>query len=157
MALVAAPQPPAAIDRSAVDLRLSVMRLARRLRIQRVPGALNLACLSALGHLDREGPATTTALAAVDRITPQSMTRSVAELVERGLVERAPDPADRRQTLLKITLSGREFIERDRQLRDAWLTQAMGEQLTDVERDLLLLAGRLLDRLADSPIKEEVS
>jgi DNA-binding MarR family transcriptional regulator len=148
---------PVVIDRAAVDLRLSVMRLARRLRTQRLPGDLNLACLSALGHLEREGPATTTSLAAVDRITPQSMTRSVAELVDRGLVERSPDPEDRRQTLLHITESGRDFLERDRQRRDAWLTQALAEQLTDVERDLVLLAGRLLDRLAASPGEEQSS
>lgn len=140
-----------AVDPAAIDLRLSVMRLARRLRAQRLPGDLPLGCLSALGRLERDGDATTSELATAERITPQSMARSVAELVRRGLVGRAADPADGRQTLLHITDAGREYVALDRRRRDAWLSRAMAEHLTDVERDLLLVAGRLLDRLAASP------
>lgn len=150
-AVVPGPAKPSAVDPDAVDLRLSVMRLARRLRAQRGPGDLALGCVTALGHLEREGAATTSELAAAERITPQSMARSVGELVGRGLVRRAPHPSDGRQTLLQITPQGKRFIARYRQRRDAWLTWAMGEQLTDVERDLLVLAARLLDRLAASP------
>jgi DNA-binding MarR family transcriptional regulator len=143
------------IDPAAVDLRLSVMRLARRLRAERLPGDLNLGSLSVLGQLERGGPATTSELAAAERITPQSMTRTVNQLVERGLVERSPDPMDGRQTLLRITPPGSELVARDRASRDAWLTRAMAEQLTDVERGLLLLAGRVLDRLAETPKDDE--
>jgi DNA-binding MarR family transcriptional regulator len=146
----------AVIDPAAADLRLSVMRLARRLRALRTPGDLTLSGISVLGRLERDGAATTSELAAAERITPQSMTRPVADLVERGLVERAPHPSDGRQTLLRITPEGSRIIARDRQRRDAWLTRAMGEHLTDVERDLLLLAARLLDRLAALPAESPV-
>jgi len=147
------PETPA-VDPAAYDLRNSVMRLARRLRAQRVPGELTLGALAVLGRLDREGASTTTELAAAERVTPQSMTRTVGALVERGLVLRTPDPADGRQTLLHVTEEGRAFIRADRERRDAWLSRAMAAHLNDVERDLLLLAGRLLDRLGQAPDPE---
>jgi DNA-binding MarR family transcriptional regulator len=149
--MLASEQVPPAIDPAAADLRLAVMRLARRLRALRTPGDLTLSGLSALGRLERDGAATTSELAAAERITPQSMSRPVADLAERGLVERVPHPSDGRQTLLRITAEGSRVIARDRQRRDAWLTRAMNEHLTEVERDLLLLAARLLDRLAALP------
>lgn len=138
------------IDRAATDLRLSVMRLARRLRAERDPGDLTLGRLSVLGRLERDGPATASALAAAERITPQSMARIVQYLIGAGLVDRGQDPADRRAALLRITGPGRDVVLRDRRQREAWLSQAMAEHLTEVERELLLLAARLMDRLATS-------
>ncbi|WP_063795938.1 MarR family winged helix-turn-helix transcriptional regulator [Streptacidiphilus griseoplanus] len=137
-------------DRAAVDLRLSVMRLARRLRAEREPGGLTLGRLSVLGYLERDGPATASALANAERITPQSMARIVQHLIGDGLVERGQDPADRRASLLRITDAGRELVLQDRRKREAWLSEALATRLTDVERELLLLAARLLDRLASS-------
>ncbi|WP_377267215.1 MarR family winged helix-turn-helix transcriptional regulator [Peterkaempfera sp. SMS 1(5)a] len=137
-------------ERAAVDLRLSVMRLARRLRAEREPGDLTLGRLSVLGHLERDGPATASALANAERITPQSMARIVQHLLGAGLVERSQDPADRRASLLRITEAGRELVLQDRRQREAWLSEALATQLTEIERDLLMLAARLLDRLATS-------
>jgi DNA-binding MarR family transcriptional regulator len=137
-------------DRAAVDLRLSVMRLARRLRAEREPADLTLGRLSVLGRLERDGPATASALANAERITPQSMARIVQHLLGTGLIERSQDPSDRRASLLRITGTGRELVLRDRRQREAWLSEALATQLTEVERELLMLAARLLDRLAAS-------
>ncbi|MFB9567149.1 MarR family winged helix-turn-helix transcriptional regulator [Saccharopolyspora hordei] len=134
---------------AAADVRNGVMRLARRLRAERDPGELTLGRLAVLGRLERDGPATTSALAVAERVTPQSMARIVQHLISAGLAERAPDPDDRRAAIVRITDAGREQVQQDRQRREAWLARAMSE-LSDVERDLLVLAARLLDRLADS-------
>ncbi|MFI8998539.1 MarR family winged helix-turn-helix transcriptional regulator [Streptomyces sp. NPDC053542] len=139
------------LDHAAVELRNSLMRVARRLRAQRPPGELALGAMAVLGRLERDGPATASELAAAERVTPQSMARPVARLVELGLVERRPDPADGRQTLLHPTDEGRELIRADRARKDVWLARAMATHLNDVERDLLLLTTRLLDRLAAAP------
>ncbi|POX42288.1 MarR family transcriptional regulator [Streptomyces sp. Ru73] len=136
------------LDHAAVELRNSLMRITRRLRAQRPPGELNLGALAVLGRLDRDGPATASELAAAERVTPQSIARPVTRLVELGLVERRPDPADGRQTLLHPTEQGLAFLRADRERRDVWLARAMATHLSDVERDLLHLAARLLDRLA---------
>lgn len=142
------------IDPAVSDLRISVMRLSRRLRSERLPGDLTLGAMAALAQLERYGPATTSELAANERITPQSMTRTVTELVDRGLVERTPDPTDGRQTLLLVTPAGAEFVARSSEQRDAWLTRALAN-LTEAERGLLLVAGPLLDRLASLPSDDD--
>ncbi|MER7394718.1 MarR family transcriptional regulator [Streptomyces sp. NPDC000151] len=139
------------LDHAAVELRNSLMRMARRLRAQRPPGELTLGTMAVLGRLERDGPATASELAAAERVTPQSMARPVTRLVDLGLVDRRPDPADGRQTLLHATDSGRELIRVDRARKDVWLARAMAAHLNDVERDLLLLTTRLLDRLAAAP------
>ncbi|GGI99272.1 MarR family transcriptional regulator [Saccharopolyspora subtropica] len=134
---------------AAAEVRLGVMRLARRLRVERGPGELTPSQLATLGLLARGGPATASALAAAERVTPQSMARIVQRLIDAGLAERDTDPSDRRAAIVRITEAGRRQVLRDRCQREAWLAQAMAG-LTDVERDLLVLAARLLDRLADA-------
>ncbi len=58
------------------------------------------------GHLPLEG-ARASELAARAQITKQSMGEVVRELVELGLVETRPDPADRRAKLVTYTERGR--------------------------------------------------
>ncbi|MFI0462669.1 MarR family winged helix-turn-helix transcriptional regulator [Saccharopolyspora sp. 5N102] len=139
----------AGIAAAATEVRMGVMRLARRLRAERESGELTLGRLAVLGRLERDGPATASALAAAERVTPQSMARIVQHLIDAGLAARDTDPADRRAAIVRITEAGRSQVLRDRGRREAWLAQAM-TGLTDVERELLVLSARLLDRLADS-------
>ncbi len=68
----------------------------------------------ALSTLDQEGPMRLGALAAECRVTQPGMTRLVAQMVEHGVVERHPDPADERAVVVEITEAGREA-------RNAWL------------------------------------
>ena len=91
----------------ASELRLSVMRLARRLRNERHPdNPLGVAALSALGVLFREGECTIGALAAHERVRPPSMTRTVNCLVDEGYAERRADATDGRQVLVALTDEG---------------------------------------------------
>ena len=60
----------------------------------------------ALNVLWRHGPMRPGALAEHLRIAARSATEVVDDLQERGLVARAPDPADRRATLVTLTESG---------------------------------------------------
>lgn len=130
---------------------MGVMRLARRLRAEREPGELTPSRFAVLGRLERDGPATASALASAERVAPQTMARIVQHLLDAGLAERAPDPADRRATLIRITEQGEQRVLADRSKHEAWLAQAMDE-LTEAERELLLLAARLHDRLADTTL-----
>lgn len=135
---------------AANELRLSMMRLVRRLRAERPPHGLSLTRIDALGRLDRDGPATVTELAAAEGITPQSMARAMAELVESGLVTRQSDPHDGRQVLLAIAADGEALLAEDRARRSTWLAVTMADRLSPEERDVLRIAGRLLDRLAEA-------
>jgi DNA-binding MarR family transcriptional regulator len=132
---------------AARELRQSVMRLSRRLRQEQPVHGLGLTKMTFLSHLDRADAATTSELAAAEGVAQQSAARPIAEMVEAGLICREPDPRDGRQVLLRLSSRGRHLLEADLAQRDAWLAEAMAERLTDVERDLLVLSARLLDRL----------
>jgi len=127
-------------------LRISIMRVARRLRGQRPDNGLTLTQLSALGTLDRHGPMSPGELAAHEKVQPPSMTRTLAFLEERRLVLRTPHPRDGRQHVVALTDEGRQLLREDRRRREAWLAQRLAE-LTAEERALLRAAAPVLERL----------
>jgi DNA-binding MarR family transcriptional regulator len=135
-------------DELAVEVREAVSRLARRLRQERPPHELGLTSLSVLSRLYRLGPASPSALAAAENVQPQSMTRALAVLTERGLVVREPHPTDRRQTVVSVTDAGRAVLDEDRSRRDAWLAGVIADRLTPVEREFLRAAAKLLEVLS---------
>ncbi|MEV6129005.1 MarR family transcriptional regulator [Streptomyces violaceusniger] len=98
----------------------------------------------------RNGPMSAGALATADRQRPQSLTRVFVELQRDGLISRTRDTHDGRQQVLEITQPGREALAHDLVQRDAWLDIALAA-LNETERQVLLLAARLMDRLAVSP------
>jgi DNA-binding MarR family transcriptional regulator len=130
-------------------LRISVLRLARRLRAERSSADLTLTQISALSALDRHGPSTPSELAAHERVQPPSMTRVVAALEDRGLVSRVAHPTDRRQVLVAVTDRARAMLLEDRRRREAWLVAHLAD-LTPSERAVLQAAAPILDRLAAS-------
>jgi DNA-binding MarR family transcriptional regulator len=133
----------------ASELRVSLMRLARRLRAERLDEGLTPTQLAVLGTLDRHGPMTLGELASHEKVQPPSMTRTTAVLEERGLLTRVAQEIDRRQVRVAISDSGLALLREDRKRRDAWLA-ARFEQLTSDERALLHQVAPLLDRLAQS-------
>ncbi len=139
--------------RAATAVRRGSTRLARRLRMERPePEASELSnlALGVLGHLHRRGPMTPGALAAAERLQPQSLTRTLARLERQHLVQRRPDDRDHRRSLLALTEAGRQTLIQDMHHRDDWLAAAIARHLTRAERDLLRIAGDLMDRLADA-------
>lgn len=137
------------LARHAGELRVSMSRLARRLRREDRGHGLTLSQQSALIRLDLLGAATLSELAAEERVRPQSMARTLDTLAAAGLVRRAPHPTDRRQTVIRPTEAGRVVIAQNQLRRDAWLARAMASALSPEERDLLIRAGALMDRLAE--------
>jgi DNA-binding MarR family transcriptional regulator len=137
--------------RAATAVRQGTTRLARRLRVVRPETSQTALELGILAHLYRRGPMTPGALAAAERLQPQSLTRTLASLERQRLAVRQPDDRDRRRSLLAITDAGRQALATDMRGRDAWLAAAMARQLTRAEQDLLRIAADLLDRLADDP------
>jgi DNA-binding MarR family transcriptional regulator len=131
----------------ASTLRISVMRLARRLRAERVHGTLTLSQLATLGTLDRHGPMTLGELAAHERVQPPSMTRIVTGLEEYGLVVREHHAIDRRLVIVHLTEEALGLIAADRRRRDAWLARGLRE-LTPDEHDALRRAVPVLEKLA---------
>ena len=131
----------------APDLRIAVMRLARRLRTERTSDALTPSQMAVLGTLVREGPRCPGELAAAERVRPPSMTRILNSLQSAGLVDRTPHPHDGRQVLYDVTDVGRALVQRDRRRRDHWLAQRMA-RLTPEQRQALDAAVPILNDLA---------
>jgi DNA-binding MarR family transcriptional regulator len=131
-----------------VALRRGVLRLGRRLRAQRPSvGGLSANALSVLAHLAIEGASSPGAIAQAEAQQPQSLTRTFAELEQRGWIVRSKNPADQRQQMLDITVQGLGALMADVQSRDRWLTEAL-QTLTPAERQLLAIAGPLMERVA---------
>lgn len=131
----------------ASEMRQSVMRLARRMRRERLSTDLTLTQLSALGAIERHGPLTPGELADHERVRPPSMTRTLAALEGLGLVGRTPHPTDRRQALVALTPAARDMLREDRRRRDAWLARRLRE-LPAADREALRRAAPVLERLS---------
>src|SRR5260370_31399934 len=108
----------------ATSLRISVSRLGRRMRAERAAQGLQPELsdsqLAALAALEKR-TMTPGELAEHEKVQPPSITRVIASLEERGLIQRLPHPSDRRQVVLTVTDQGRDVVRKLRQLREAWL------------------------------------
>jgi len=131
----------------ATDLRIAVNRLSRTLRAQKADTAVTDAQFSALARLHREGPMTLAELSRQDGVTPPSMTKSIAALVDRGLVSKDDHGDDRRKVLLAATPAGSAFVEETRRRRDDWLSPRLTALSAD-ERRTLTDATEIMRRLA---------
>jgi DNA-binding MarR family transcriptional regulator len=129
-------------------LRAGVLRLARRLRVERDRSALSNAKVAVLSHLARVGASSPSRISRDERQQPQSLTRVFAELEAEGLIERHPDAGDGRQSVLALTGSGRAALAADMQLRDRWLADAMSG-LSPTELGVLALAAGIIERIGE--------
>ncbi|MGE0800360.1 MAG: MarR family winged helix-turn-helix transcriptional regulator [Lautropia sp.] len=100
--------------------------------------------------LSRQGPSHLNGIAAFTFLPQSSLSRSIAQLAERGLVRNARNAADRRIARIELTAAGHRHFER--------LTVAINEacraafQLRPAEEAALLRTiDTLIARLSDSP------
>jgi DNA-binding MarR family transcriptional regulator len=132
---------------TAAKLRLAIVRTARRMR-QEAGTDLTPTLAAALGTIERKGPITPSELADAERIKRPTATRTAAQLEERGLIVRAPDPADGRVSLLSISAEGRALLKRVRSRKNAYLARGLRDF---DEEDLRTLdhAAEVLERLLE--------
>src|ERR1700753_1922645 len=130
-----APRPIRSDAGLASELRISLSRLPRRRRAERVARGvateLSDTQLAALAALERHEAMTPGELAEHEKVQPPSMTRVIAVLEGRGLVRRAPHLTDRRRVVLTVTDEGRDLVELVRRRREAWLAPRLPELTAD--------------------------
>ena len=143
-----AENPDPDLNAIAETLRESIGLLLRRLRQMPALGELTLPESAALTRLDRGGPTTASALARLERISPQSIGATLAALEARGLVERRSDPNDGRRVVLSVTEAGHKTMRNRRNARTEHLARALSTGFSRAELDLLTAAAPLLERLA---------
>lgn len=135
------------IAEQSTALRMSTLRLARRLRAERVDPSLSDGQFAVLGWLHKHGPLTLTQLAERERVSAPSMNRTVNCLEEVGYLVREADEADRRRSNIRLTDAGRDIVTTTLKQRDAWLTTRLRE-LSKEDRAALARAAELMGELA---------
>ena len=103
---------------------------------QRRPAGLTFARAALLATLDADGPQRMGQLAHRLGVVPRTVTPMVDALEDEGLLDREPDPADRRATLLRITDAGRSELSRTRSDRRSAVDEVFAA-LDDDERTAL--------------------
>lgn len=146
---------------AAAQLRLGIVRTARRLRQEAAAEATGLTptSTSALATVERHGPLTPSELAKLERVRRPTVTRTLGCLEREGLVERTPDPADGRSSLVSVNAVGRERLRRLRRRKNAYLAKRMRDLPTadveTLERAAQILEGMLESE--DAPARRGVS
>jgi DNA-binding MarR family transcriptional regulator len=138
------------IHQVAGALQVAVGLLRRQLRQTQGDGELSAPETAALARLDRGGPATASALARLEQISPQSMGATLGALEARGLIERRGDPADGRRIVLSVTDAGLRVLRNRRSARTEQLARALSAGFTRTERRQLMAAAPLIERLAQN-------
>jgi DNA-binding MarR family transcriptional regulator len=128
-------------------LQLVLARTARRLR-QEAGADLSPSLSSALASIDRHGPVTPSEVAAHERVQRPTATRVIGRLEELGLVDRAPDPSDRRSSLLSASPEGRALLRRLRTRKSQYLARRLAG-LDAGELETLDRAAAILERMLD--------
>ncbi len=145
----AAPTRDQRSDELAGELRLSVARLARRLR-QQDQTDMGPTLTSALASVARHGAPSHGELAGMEGLSAPTITSIVDKLAARGFVRREADPADRRVTRVHATPEGVAALESMRTRRTEWL-EAQLRSLPPRDLDRLAAAAEVLRRLAEAP------
>jgi DNA-binding MarR family transcriptional regulator len=123
--------------------------VARRLRVASMAALsahdVTPAQVRAIRVLDAHGGVRSKELAQHLKIAPRSATEVVDALEAKGLASRAPDPTDRRATLVSLTDRGRELSAEARRLRGA-ASEELFQRLSKTDRAAL---GRILRKLTE--------
>ena len=138
------------LSERAAHLRTAIVRTARRLRQEAAAetSGLTPTSVAALATIERHGPLTPSEIAAIERVKRPTLTRTLGCLEREGLIDRAPDPADGRSSLVSVNGAGRERLRRLRGRKNAYLARRM-KDLSDEEVETLERAAEILERMRE--------
>ncbi len=119
----------------------AMMRFGRVMR-HRIPGdTLEQGTFWLLKSLATDGAMRVTDLAGCTNLDTSTVSRHVTQLERAGLIERTPDPDDRRAQLVTLSAEGRTHLEAGFRRRRELLTRSLeGWEPTDVAQLDRLLA-----------------
>jgi DNA-binding MarR family transcriptional regulator len=138
------------LSERAAHLRMAIVRTARRLRQEAAAetSGLTPTSVAALATIERHGPLTPSEIAEIERVKRPTITRTLGCLEREGLIDRAPDPADGRSSLVSVNGAGRERLRRLRGRKNAYLARRMKE-MTSEEVETLERAAEILERMRE--------
>lgn len=133
----------------AASLRTAIAQLSRQLRHTSAAAGLTPSQISVLFTIVRAGPLRMTELAIAEGINPTMLSRITGNLCRRGLIEREPDPEDRRAIRVRATAAAeqmRESIQAERSAALAQYTETLDEQQRRTLRDAIPILEHLAQR-----------
>jgi DNA-binding MarR family transcriptional regulator len=133
-----------------VDAVWGLRRVTRRVVRESFPEpALPPSEAELLALVSRAEGTTVNEAAQALQLAPNTVSTLVGRLARAGLLERRPDPADRRAARLHLTVAGTTRVRQFHRHREAVLARAL-DTLDDHERRALAAALPAMGRLADS-------
>lgn len=141
--------------RQVTRLRLTVLRLARRIR-KNEASRFSPPQQSVLAILDSYGPMTPGRLAEIEAVQPPSITRILGQLEQLGVVTREPDKDNLRQVQIRLTDEGLLAAAEVHSGRDEWLA-TMLERLPADRKDSLMDLVETLELLLEESAVETTS
>ncbi|HEY1870697.1 MAG TPA: MarR family transcriptional regulator [Chitinophagaceae bacterium] len=134
----------------ASELRTAVTRLIKKLRKKTETGmSLSLTERSTLGLLDQQGELLPNELAAMEKITNQSMSQILNHLGKLGYINRRISKDDKRKSIISLSTKGAAVLKQVRSEKDSWMYQAINKACSQEEIEVLKKAIVPLKRLID--------
>ncbi|MGI4727602.1 MAG: MarR family winged helix-turn-helix transcriptional regulator [Janthinobacterium lividum] len=134
----------------ASELRMVITRLIKKLRSKASANdKLSLTERSTIVLLDQHKELFPNELAAMEKVTTQSMSQILNHLVELGYINRRISNTDRRKAIISLSEKGQQMLHQVRNERDEWLNRALAETCSAAEQEILRQALSPLTKLVD--------
>jgi DNA-binding MarR family transcriptional regulator len=78
------------------------------------------------------------------------MSQILNKLEEQAIIKKTPSKEDKRKVCISLTSSGKKMVEKTRYDRDEWMKAAIEKSLTDKEKELLIKALPVLNKLVET-------
>ena len=139
----------ASLETLSAELVVYAGRLVRAVS-RRSSQELPAASLRLLSQVDELGPVTIGHLAAADRCTQPTMSNAVHHLVDKGWLDKRPNPSDARSSLVELTREGRAVLAAARRGNAAIVAERLRADPHHDQQDLAT-AVAVLKGLLDTP------
>jgi len=134
----------------ATELRTTITRLIKKLRNKSISSEqLSLTERSTLALLDQHKELLPNELAAMEKITRQSMSQILNHLQQLGYIIKRTHDTDNRKTIISLSKEGQNILYKVRNERDEWLQKALQETCSTKEQELIQKALVPLTKIVD--------
>ena len=134
----------------AENLRVVISRLVKILRNQiKNDERLSLTESSTLALVYQYSKILPSELAAIEKVTTQSMSQIINKLLEHGFIKKTSSKTDKRKVNISITAIGKKIVEKRRSEKQEWLALSIFEKTTEKEKKVVVNAIQVLTKLVD--------
>ncbi|PWK79587.1 DNA-binding MarR family transcriptional regulator [Mucilaginibacter oryzae] len=134
----------------ASELRFVIGRLSKKIRRNtETAGKLSLTERSTMALIFQYGEILPNELASMEKITTQSMSQVLNNLLNLGLINRRISELDKRKVIISLSEEGRNLIYKSRSEKDEWLNRALEATCTAEEQEILKKALAPLAKLVE--------